>query len=92
MLIKYNDFILEKQVIDLILEGTLEASSDFLSRLKMISTKNEIAMLLYSRFYDNGDYEWEVEKDLPHNFIDITDKNDTISFLSDVKSSKLSYS
>jgi len=91
MLIKYNDFIIEKQVINLILEGTLDASPDFLSRLKLISTKNEIAKLLYDKFYDSSDYEWEVEKDLPHNFIDITDKDDTISFLSDVKSNKLSY-
>jgi hypothetical protein len=89
MISKYNDFILENVVINLILEGELDASPAFLDRLKLISKKSKIAELLYTRFYDSGDYVWEVEKDLPQNFIDITDKDDTITFLSDSRFSSL---
>ena len=87
MIPKYNDFLLENSIINLILEGTLDASIEFLDRLKMISDKSEIAKLLYDKFYN----EYGVSKDISHNYIDITDKDDMISFLSDDKSDKLSY-
>jgi len=87
MIPKYNDFLLESQIINLFLEGTLDASPEFLDRLKMISSKSDIAYLLYDKFSK----EYEVEKNLSQNYIDVTDKDDTISFLSDTKADRLAY-
>ena len=85
MLSKYNDFIIENRIINLLLEGTLDASLEFLERLKMISSKSDIAYLLYNKF-SNGS---EVDKDLSQNYIDVTETDDMISFLSDNKADKL---
>jgi hypothetical protein len=87
MLTKYNDFILENQIINLLLEGTLDASLEFLERLKMISSKSDIAYLLYNKFSNGA----EVDKDLSQNYIDVTETDDMISFLSDNKADKLPY-
>ena len=88
MLSKYNDFLLESCIINLLLEGTLDASPEFLERLNMISSKSDIAFILYNKFLN----EVEVNKNLSQNYIDITDKDDTISFLPDNKADKLEYS
>jgi hypothetical protein len=88
MLPKYNDFLLESCIINLLLEGTLDASPEFLERLNMISSKSDIAYILYNKFLNGV----EVNKNLSQNYIDITDKDDTISFLPDNKSDKLEYS
>jgi hypothetical protein len=87
MLTKYNDFILENQIINLLLEGTLDASLEFLDRLKMISSKSDIAYILYNKFLNGA----EVDKDLSQNYIDVTETDDMISFLSDNKADKLPY-
>ena len=85
MLNKYNDFILEKRVIELLLENDLMASNDFLIRLSSIKDKSEIANILYKAFDD----QLYISDNLPQNWVNITDKDDYISFLSDVKADKI---
>ena len=84
MLNKYNQFILEKKVYSLILENDLKASQDFLTKLDSIRKRSKIADLLFQAF----DREEYVSKDLPQNWIDVTDKDDMITFISDVKADK----
>ena len=60
MLSKYNDFLLESCIINLLLEGTLDASPEFLERLNMIASKSDIAYILYNKFLN----EVEVNKNL----------------------------
>ena len=79
---KYQDFILENKIISLINESTLQASSNFLEKLKNMSKKNKIAKVLFDVF-DLNPY---LSLNLPQNWID-TDGEDTISFISDVKAS-----
>ena len=84
---KYGNFILENKVSQLLLEGNLAASDKFLSKLG--SLKNDIANKLYKAFSDKQ----FIDKDLNQNWIDITDKDDTVSFIGDrslnrMKSSK----
>jgi hypothetical protein len=85
MLNKYNDFILEKRVIELLLEDNLMASDDFLLRLSTIKDKSKIADAIYKSF----DSTLYISDNLPQNWINITDKDDYISFLSDVKADKI---
>lgn len=85
MIDNYNDFILEKKVISLILEGDLTASNDFLFKLSQIRDKSLIADILFNNFNDRV-YN---SVDLPQNWIDTTGKDDTVSFLPDVKARNL---
>lgn len=81
MLNKYDDFILEKRIVSLILENDLRASEDFMDRLDQIKSKSKVAAILFSAF----DFEEYISADLPQNWIDITDKEDKVTFISDVK-------
>lgn len=81
MISKYNDFLLEKSVINLILEKELTCSPEFLDRLGLISNQSEIADVLYSAF----DWNIDVDKNLPQNWIDVTEIDDMITFLPDSK-------
>jgi hypothetical protein len=85
MVNKYNNFLLEKRVSQLILENNLMATNDFLARLKTIKGKSKIAELLH-RAFSNQPY---VSEDLPQNWIDVTDIDDTVSFISDKKADKI---
>lgn len=87
MINNYNSFILEKRVISLILESDLMASNDFIFKLSKIKDKSLIANILFNNF-ESGTY---IKADLPQNYIDITDKDDTISFTSDIKASKFGF-
>lgn len=73
----FEDLVIESG-ISLILEGKLTASQEFLERLQSMRDNN-IAKFLYDKFSE----EEVVEKDLPQNIIDVTDKEDTITFMSD---------
>lgn len=84
MFSKYQDFLIEKQIIQLINENHIKASSNFLDKLKIMSKKNSIARLLYDIFED----ELYISNNLPQNWID-TDADDTVSFLSDIKADKI---
>lgn len=81
---KYGDFILENKAAMLILEGNLVASQKFLSRLSTIKD-DPIAKILYDAFSTN----YNIEKDLAQNWVDITDKEDTVTFMGDRPALKL---
>jgi hypothetical protein len=67
MLNKYNDFILEKRVIELLLEDNLMASDDFLLRLSTIKDKSKIADAIYKAF----DSILYISDNLPQNWINM---------------------
>jgi hypothetical protein len=73
---KYSDFILENNIIELLLESRLEFSKSFLNTLAAI--KHPIARDIES--LSLGDY------DLTHNYIDVDmDKNDMVTFIRDAR-------
>jgi hypothetical protein len=79
-LTNYNDFILESKIVDLILEANISFESDFKSILKNLSKNDRIASELLK--LDSSDV------DIDNNFVALSDKNDTVSFMSDKKASK----
>jgi len=85
MISKWGDFILEKKIMSLILEADCKSSASFILRLKPIVKKSKIASVIYD-YFDSE--EW-VDDKLDQNWIDVTDRNDMISFLSDEKADKL---
>jgi len=84
MVNNFDDFILEKQVISLILENDLNASFNFLKRLSKIKDKSKVANILYQLFSD----ETYIVKDLSQNWIDVTSEPEMVSFLSDQRAKR----
>ena len=84
MISKYGSFILEKRIINLILEKELMASEEFKDKLSLLIGKSPIAFILHAAFKD----EYYIDKQLAQNWIDVTDKDDTISFISDDRADK----
>jgi hypothetical protein len=84
MINNFDGFILEKQVISLILENDLNASPEFLSRLNKIRDKSKVAEILYVLFGE----EYYIVKDLPQNWIDVTNEPEMVSFLSDQRAKR----
>jgi hypothetical protein len=84
MLNNFNEFILENKVVSLVLENDLKSSPDFLSRLKKIKDRSKIAKILFELFND----EYYIVKDLPQNWIDVTNEPEMISFLSDIRAKR----
>ena len=84
MINNFGGFILEKQVVSLILENDLKASTDFLLRLNKIKDRSKVANILYNLFSD----EYYIVKDLPQNWIDVTNEPEMVSFLSDQRSKR----
>lgn len=84
MLNNFDGFLLEKQVINLILENDLNASVDFLKRLEKIKDKSKVASILHHIFKD----EFYIVKDLPQNWIDVTNEPEMVSFLSDQRAKR----
>lgn len=74
----FNSFIRENINIDLLLEGSLNASDRFLKKLSGISS-NKIANIIYNAFKENK----FINKNLTQNWVDITDKEEFITFVSD---------
>lgn len=80
----YKNFILNSKKNELIeallTEGLIEYSDDFKKRIMALSNKSEIARklmhLYHSKFNDD---------DIKQNYINITDKDDEVSFLSQKK-------
>ena len=79
MLNNFNEFILENKVVSLILENDLNASPEFLSRLNKIKDRSKVAQILHFIFRE----EYYISKDLPQNWIDVTNDPEMVSFLSD---------
>jgi hypothetical protein len=80
-LLQYNDYILEKQIFQLILESKIIYSKKFiniLSKMKSNRLANEL-LNLYSTDVDG----------LVQNYIDITDEKDSVSFTPDRKVQEL---
>lgn len=78
MISKYFNFILEKKVLDLILESKVNFGDDFVKILTMIKDKSKIANQILKLN--------KKEVSIDQNYISLSsDKNDTISFLSDIK-------
>ena len=84
MVNNFSEFILEKKVISLILENDLNASPEFLSRLNKIKDKSKVAQILYTLFGE----EYYIVKDLPQNWINVTNEPEMVSFLSDQRAKR----
>lgn len=80
----FQDLII-KEYTDLLLEGKLIASKRFLDRIENVSD-NKVGEFLHSQFLSGED-----KGDLPQNVVDITDRDDIITFMSDKSFSKLFY-
>jgi hypothetical protein len=82
--LKYNEYLLEKQIYDLLLESKVVFSKKFLHLLQSIvklSPQNKIAPKLieiYSKDYD-----------VVQNYIDLTDEKDSVTFTPDRKVKEL---
>jgi hypothetical protein len=74
---KYDEYILEKKIYDLMLESKLVFSDKFINMLSRIN--NEISNELIK--YNSKDID-----SLTQNYIDISDSNDKVSFITDRKS------
>lgn len=83
----YESFlILEKlNELQILLEGNLEYSDAFYDKLFDLSKRSKLAKQLYLM---KGKY-YEDDKVLKNNFIDVTDKEDKVSFISQLKFDQL---
>lgn len=84
MITKYDKFILESIKNEILLEGAICASSNFLFRLRKIANNNiNPAIAEYAariiEFIEGED--WIDEDDIKQNYFDVTDKEDTLSFI-----------
>lgn len=82
-ILKFQNFLTESNLIELVLEGNLMATQRFLDRL--LSIDNPIASVMYKAFADKK----LIDKDLPQNWIDVTDKEDSITFTADRSATRL---
>jgi hypothetical protein len=77
----YDEFINESIFLEMINEGYIKASSDFIDKLKSIAKQDKIAKMLADGFekqpYISGDQN--------QNYIDVTPVEDVVSFISDKK-------
>jgi hypothetical protein len=78
----YKSFLIVEKLkeLQLLLEGNIEYSDLFKEKLFDIKSKSKLA----EEIYDLAD-EWYDDKLLKNNFIDVTDKEDKVSFISQVK-------
>ena len=78
----YKSFLIVEKLkeLQLILEGNIEYSDLFKEKLFDIKSKSKLA----EEIYDLAE-EWYDDKLLKNNFIDVTDKEDKVTFISQVK-------
>lgn len=84
MLKRYNGFLVEKLTsqLSLLLEGQINASSDFVMKLKEISKGNDRAAELADKLLSTiDDEDYFDDDDIKQNYFSTTDKDDTVSFL-----------
>ncbi len=81
---KFEDFVNESKVIELLIEGNLTASDKFLKKLSLIRS-NPIADTLYNAFLNKT----HIDKDLSQNWVDVSDKEDVVTFMADRGASRL---
>lgn len=77
-MLKYNEYISEKLLYDSILESNIIFSKKFVDILNKMENNDEIASKLLSLYQSDID-------GLVQNYIDITDRKDTASFVPDRK-------
>jgi hypothetical protein len=80
MINRYNEFLLENQIYDLLLESRVVFSSKFINLINKFNS-NKIASELIK--LNSKDYP------VQYNFIDITDEKDAVSFTPDRKAQEL---
>lgn len=85
MISKYNEFILESKIYNLILEGKMVFSSDFIEILDTLSTSGDAEVEDLSSLI-RGYMNYDVAID--SNCIDVSDKQGMISFVPDDKVSE----
>lgn len=75
-LLKYNDYLSESILFELIIESKVVYSTKFMNILKKMKTNNvaQTLLSLYSK-----------DLNIQHNYIDLTDEKDTVSFTPDRK-------
>lgn len=78
---RFEDFINESLLIQLLQESILTASGEFMDRLDGISKESQVAKALLKGL-KRGNY---IYAELPQNYIDVTPEEDLISFISDKK-------
>jgi hypothetical protein len=84
MLKKYNSYIKESIILELelLLEGEIKASREFLSKIAKVSKSpgkaGKLAEIIYD-FIDGAEYV--NDEDIDQNYFDVTSKEDFISFL-----------
>lgn len=85
MVSKYSEFLLEKKryTVKLLLEAYLQATSDFMNKLKNMTKEKgavgEISTAIYD-FIDNQNYI-SSDNNIKQNYFNTTDKEDMVSFL-----------
>lgn len=79
-LLKYENYILESTIYDLILESEILYSNKFIKVLTSMSS-NKIAKSLLDLY--------KKDIDIQHNYIDLTDQKDTVSFTPDRKAKEI---
>lgn len=81
----YKEFLIKESLsqLEFLLEGYFNFSDDFFEKLNLLRNKSDVAYVLYRDLisYRNV-YN---DKDLKHSWIDITDKDDVVSFLPELK-------
>ena len=77
----YGEFINESIFLEMINEGYMKASSDFIDRLRSIAKQDKIAKMLADGFEDQPYISGEQNQ----NYIDVTPEEDMVSFISDKK-------
>ena len=84
MISNYNSFLIKQKqgYLHSLLEGYLYGTSDFLSRVKLMTSEDgnvgQIAKNIYRMVNDNA---WFKDSELKQNFFDITTSDDKVSFL-----------
>ena len=83
MLKKYNSFLLESHIKNLmLLEGYIYGSGDFMIKLQELSKENEIARSIYQLINREA---WVSDSKIKQNYFDLTDSDDKVSFIQNSK-------
>ena len=85
----YKSFLITEklQELQLLLEGYFRATDEFISKLRLLKSKSDVAYVLHRDLIDYpSNYP---DKDLKQSWVDITDKDDMVSFLPELKAKEI---
>jgi len=85
----YKSFLITEklQELQLLLEGYFRATDEFISKLRLLKSKSDVAYVLHRDLIDYpSNYP---DKDLKQSWLDITDKDDMVSFLPELKAKEI---